>query len=40
MNSVMGIALVWLLVLSFYFATVLTPNIYGDGLEYTVQLWA
>jgi hypothetical protein len=39
-NNVMGIVLVCLLVLSFYFALVLPPKIYGDGLEYTVQLWA
>ena len=38
--NVMGIVLVCLLVLSFYFATVLPPKVYGDGLEYTVQLWA
>lgn len=36
----MGVVLACLLVLSFYFATVLTPKIYGDGLEYYVQLWA
>ena len=39
-NNVMGIVLVCLLVLSFYFATSLPPKIYGDGLEYYVQLWA